>query len=194
MNPIACSKYLCLLIVLLAAVVPPATCAEKLNSYHNEEFRFSFQYPASWVERPGSVPNLRVKVAAPANTQAAECAVVVKRFPKATSAKQSDIDQIFLVPPTPSEIEEVFSQANNDFKVSKAGTGTLHSHPAHIARVKYKTAENSYASGRVLMTATPGLTWTLSCSGLGGTPAEAEKNYQFWEGKINNLVSSFKFM
>jgi hypothetical protein len=60
--------------------------------------------------------------------------------------------------------------------------------------VHYKTAENTYASGRVLMAATPGLTSTISYSGLRGTPAEAEKNYQFWEGKINNLESSFKFM
>jgi hypothetical protein len=188
-----CSKYLCLLILLLAAWVPSVICAEKLNTYNNDEFRFSFQYPSSWVNGQASASNLRAKVAAPTNTPAAECAVVIKRYPKAASAKQSDIDQVFIASPTPAELEEVLSHAESAVTVSKASAGILHSRPAHRARVQYKTGETAYASGLVIMTATPGLTWTLSCSGLGDTPAEAENNFRFWEESINHLVSSFTF-
>ena len=193
MNHIVCLKYLGFLILFLAFVTPPARCAEKLNSYSNKEFGFSFQYPASWITSPASMPNLRVKVMSPANSPAAECAVFVKRYPNATSAKQRDIDQVFIVPPTPAELEEVLGQWDSAVKVLKADADILHSRPAHRARVQYKTGKNTYTAGRVVMTATPGLIWTLSCSGQGGTTAEAEKSFQFWEGKINTLVSSFKF-
>jgi hypothetical protein len=186
-------KCLSLLILSLTAVVPSSPCAEKQTSYSNQEFRFSFKYPASWIINPSSEADIRVKVAAPSNSLAAECAMVIKRHPRATSAKQSDIDEIFLVPPTTSELEEVLRQRDGAVKVSKASAGSLHSRPAHFARVQYNTGKDAYASGRVVMTATPGLTWALSCSGLGRTPNEAEKSFQLWEKDMNNLVSSFKF-
>jgi hypothetical protein len=189
------SNYLCLFILIFLAALAPrsATCAEKMKSYHNEEFNFGFQYPSSWVNGQASIPDLHGKVAAPANTPAAECAVVIKRYPKAASARQSDIDQVFIEQPTTAELEEVLSHGESAVTVSKAGVGSLHSRPAHRARVQYKTGETAYASGFVIMTATPGLTWTLSCSGLGDTPADAEKNFRFWEKSINHLVSSFTF-
>lgn len=193
MNGRTCSKYIGLVLLLWAAWAPAAPGAEKRNTYRNQEFHFSFQYPAAWVINSTASGNLRVKVAAPADAPPAECAMVIKRYPKAVSAKQSDIDQIFMTPPSPSELEEVLNQGNGGIKVSKATTETLDARPAHGARVHYKTGQNAYASGRVIMTATPGLTWTLSCSGLGATPAEAEQNFRFWEGKIHSLVSSFTF-
>ena len=49
------------------------------------------------------------------------------------------------------------------------------------------------AYGRVVMTATPGLTWTISCSGQGTTAEEAERNFAFWGLEIDALVASFRF-
>ncbi len=161
--------------------------------YSNQEFGFSFAYPETWTVRPGSMPNMRVKVADRAEQPAAECALVAKRFPKAVGAKQSEIDQIFTTPPTTAELEEVLGEGGNTIKVTKASVGHLHKRPAHVGRVHYKIGANAYASGQVVMTATPGLTWTLSCSGLGDTPANAEKNFHLWESAINKLIASFTF-
>ena len=163
------------------------------TTYSNQEFGFSFAYPETWTVRPGTMPNMRVKVADRAEQPAAECALIVKRFPKAANAKQSDIDQIFSTPPTMGELEEVLGEGGDAIKVTRATVGSLHKRPAHIGRVHYKIGTNAYASGQVVMTATPGLTWTLSCSGLGDTPANAEKNYHLWESAIDKLIASFAF-
>ena len=50
------------------------------------------------------------------------------------------------------------------------------------------------AYGRVVLTATPGLTWTISCNGKGATPAEAEKNFAFWTQEIDAIIASFRFL
>jgi hypothetical protein len=163
------------------------------NSYSNQEFGFSFTYPEAWIIRPGTMPNMRVKVADRAEQPVAECALIAKRFPKAVSAKQAEIDQIFTTPPTTAELEEVLGEGGNAVKVTKASVGSLHKRPAHVGRVHYKIDTNAYASGQVVMTATPGLTWTLSCSGLGDTPATAEKNFHLWESAIDKLIASFTF-
>jgi hypothetical protein len=178
-----------------SAETQQATSADKAggSSYSNQEFGFSFTYPEAWIIRPGTMPNMRVKVADRAEQPAAECALIAKRFPKAVSAKQAEIDQIFTTPPTTAELEEVLGEGGNAVKVTKASVGSLHKRPAHVGRVYYKVGTNAYASGQVVMTATPGLTWTLSCSGLGDTPANAEKNYHLWESAIDNLIASFTF-
>lgn len=163
------------------------------NSYSNQEFGFSFTYPETWIIRPGAMPNMRVKVADRAEQPAAECALIAKRFPKAVTAKQTEIDQIFTTPPTTAELEEVLGEGGNAVKVTKASVGSLHKRPAHVGRVHYKIGTNAYASGQVVMTATPGVTWTLSCSGLGDTPANAEKNFHLWESAIDQLIASFTF-
>jgi len=163
------------------------------SRYSNEEFGFTFSYPESWVVLPGAIPEIQVRVANQEERPVAECALIVKRFPKAENAKQRDIDQIFSTPPTTAELEEVLGEGGNAVKVTSARSGRLHKRPAHIGRVHYKIDTDAYASGLVVMTATPGLTWTLSCSGLGETPAVAEKNFQFWQNAVNTLVTSFTF-
>ncbi len=51
----------------------------------------------------------------------------------------------------------------------------------------------AWAYGRVVLTATPGLTWTISCSGQGTTNEEAERNFAFWGLEIDALIDSFRF-
>lgn len=43
------------------------------------------------------------------------------------------------------------------------------------------------------MTATPGITWSVSCYGLGSQPESAEKSFKHWDGQINTLFSSLRF-
>lgn len=170
--------------------------AENLPTYANQEFGFSFQYPAQWVVSPPCTPNSRAKVVSPVNTPHAECAVIVQRYPQATDVSQRNIDQLFSEAPSSSEFRSALSQSHNDVEIVAVSIGTLHSRPAHLARVRYSVGTRSasaFVSGRMVMTATPGLTWTLSCGGQGNTLADAERSFQYWQLEINRIVSSFRF-
>ncbi len=179
-------------LLVLAVTAGHASAAEQLNTFTDPEFRFSFQYPASWSTAPTPVADMRVKVVAPDRTPAAECSVFVKRHPKATHAKQSEIDEIFQEVPTTAELEEVLGDDKGMVKVTGAGNGKLHNRPAHMATFHYR-GEHGYASGQVAMTATPGITWSISCYGLGDQPEAADKHFKHWEGQIKSLFSSFRF-
>jgi hypothetical protein len=190
------TKYLWIFILLLAVTCPLTACAKNPREYTNPEFGFSLQYPESWVVGTSLVPNSRLKVETPDKSQHAECVVIVKSYPNAVSAKQSDIDQIFQEEPTLAELKDILSQSANDVEVLTVSSGKLHSRPAHLARVRYNVGsptDKTFVSGRVLLTATPGLTWTLSCGGQGKTAAEAEKSFQFWRHEIDKTIASYKF-
>ena len=193
MKPVTLLKILSVHMIAAAMLASAAMGAEKLTTYSNKEFGFSFQYPAAWTLSPSSLPNLRAKVVAPANGPLAECAVVVKRYPNAASAKQSDIDQIFIEPPTAAELEEVLSQGGEVVKVSKASAGRLHARPAHFAQFHYRKNGDVYVFGQTALTATPGLTWSVSCSAQGDDPQKADKNLHYWQSRIDALIGSFQF-
>lgn len=193
MKPLTLFKYIAFQAVAGALLASSIMCAEKPNTYSNKEFGFSFQYPASWTVSPSPMPNLRARVVAPANGPAAECAVVVKRYPKAATAKQSDIDQIFMESPTAAELEEVLSQGGEAVKVAAASSGRLQSRPAHFARFRFRKGGDAYVSGQAALTATPGLTWSVACSAQGNDPAKADKNFQYWQSSVNALMGSFQF-
>jgi len=46
---------------------------------------------------------------------------------------------------------------------------------------------------QVAITATPGLTWSVSCSGRGENAEAAEKNFQHWQKSIEAVMASFRF-
>jgi hypothetical protein len=184
---------LCLFVSVLALWTDTASAAEKTARYNNDQFGFSFQYPASWIFAHTPLRDMRVKVVAPGSSPAAECAVIVKEYPNAVKAKQSEIDQIFLEPPTVEELQEVLGQEGEQLKVIKASTGMLDKRPTHVARYRLHLGLSEDLSGQVAMTATPGLTWSVTCSGRGVNPEQAEKNYQAWQQAMQALLASFRF-
>lgn len=190
---ISCTQRLVLSLVVLLLLAPLAPAAEKAARYSNEEFGFSFQYPASWKFAHTDVRNMRVKIAAPEFGPAAECSVIVKQYPHAVKAKQSEIDAIFQEPPTVAELKEVLSQGGDKVTVTKATTGKLDTRPTHVARYHLPLGFDQALSGQVAITATPGLTWSVSCSGRGENVEVAEKNYQHWQKSIEAVMASFRF-
>ncbi len=184
---------LCLCLLLLLMWSGTGVAAGKTSRYSNSQFNFSFQYPASWYFAHAAVRDMRVKIVAPEKGPAGECVVTVKEYPKAAKANQSEIDEIFLSPPTVPELQELLGQEGEQLRVTAALTGKLDQRPAHVARYQMQLDFDEYLSGKVVMTATPGLTWSVSCSGRGETQAQAEKNYQSWQPAIESLLSSFKF-
>jgi len=204
-------KYLWITLLHLATLAPLTACANNPAStatttpktttvrqptYVNQEFGFSLHSPQTWSVGPSPAANARVRLAAPAKALAAECVVTVKRYPKAVSAQQSDIDQVFLEAPAAAEIKEILSQSVAEVEVLAASSGKLDTRPAHLARVRYTVGQapaKTFVTGRVVMTATPGLTWTLSCGGQGSNAAEADKSFAFWQAEINSLIAAFRF-
>lgn len=90
------------------------------------------------------------------------------------------------------EVEEMLRDGKGVVKVTKGATGKLHVHPAHTATFHYQ-GEHGYASGQVAITATPEMTWSVSCYGQENKPEEAEKNFKHSESQIKTFFSSFRF-
>ena len=184
-------------LLLLATAFPAPARVIELQRYEDRAFHFALQYPANWQLSPVTDGDLRAQVRAPDGGPTAQCSVIVKQFPNAAEAKQADIDQVFLAPPTAAEIREMLGAEVPELEVLTVTTTTLHTRPAHQAALRYSLPAlvgTLPAYGRVVLTATPGLTWTISCNGKGATPAEAEKNFAFWSQEIDALIASFRFV
>ncbi len=180
----------------LLLATPHDAFADALQTVTNKEFGFTFQYPNSWVIQPAGTPNSRAKVVSPRGSPHAECAVIVQRYPQLSSLKQGDIDQLFAKSPSASEVKQALSQGYGDVTVLAVSVGSLQSRPAHMTRARYSVGTESgkmFSSGRMVSTATPGLTWTITCGAVGRSPDEAEKGYQHWQTAINSIIFSFRF-
>lgn len=160
--------------------------------YRNGSFNFTFRYPANWIAMPSKVTNTRVQVASPVKSPTAECSVIIKEYPKAVKARQADIDAIFTDQPDSRELEQVLGGEGENVTVTRAVTGKLGARPAHYARYRAQLGGSAYLSGEVAMTATPGLTWSVACNGLGSTPEKADKNFRAWQQSIEALYKSFR--
>nr|WP_320010446.1 hypothetical protein [uncultured Desulfobulbus sp.] len=181
------------IMLLLVGVLGPDTvrAAKKTGQYTNEQFGFSFRYPASWIFAHSPQRDMRVRIVAPEGEPDAECAVVVKEYPAAAHARQEEIDEVFTATPTVEELQEVLGQSEDHLEVLAAAKGRLQQRPTHVATYRLRQGLDEYLYGEVSMTATPGLTWSLSCRGLGASQAQAKKNFQYWAAAIQALYASF---
>ena len=182
----------------LGLVVSCEAFAEGLRTLTNQELGFTFQYPESWAVQPPSTPNSRAKVISPQSTPHAECAVIVQKYPQLSSLTQGEIDQAFAQKkPSASEFKAgLLSAGYNDVVIAAVSVGVLRSRPAHLVRTQYSVGTpvgKMFVSGRMVSTATPGLTWTITCGGQGRSLDEAEKSYQHWQTVIDNIIFSFQF-
>jgi hypothetical protein len=171
--------------------------AAALKDYANHEFAFAFRYPASWIPAALQTPDSRVRFRSQSGMAAAECAVIVIRRPDIDNADQSSINAVFSELPSAAELKGALSQTFQAPEVIDAKVGVLGALPAHDVRVTYSGRSGTstvFVSGRLVTTATPGHIWTLSCGGVGLTPAVAEQAYEFWEVEIERLITSFRFL
>lgn len=169
----------------------------ELQDYANQEFAFALRYPASWISATPQSPNSRARFMSRAGTAVAECAVIVIRRPDIDNADQASINAVFRELPSAAELKGSLAQLFQAPEVINAKIGALGPLPAYDARVTYSAVSGTstvFASGRVVTTASPGYIWTLSCGGVGLTPAAAEQAYSHWENEINQFITSFKFL
>ena len=142
-------------LLLLATAVPAPARVIELQRHENREFHFAFQYPASWQLSPVTGGDLRARVSAPEGGPTAQCSVIVKQFPNAAEARQAEIDQVFLAPPTAAEIREMLGAEIPELEVLSVATTTLHTRPAHQAALRYPLPAlvgTLPAYGRVVLT------------------------------------------
>jgi hypothetical protein len=173
-----------------------AAAAENLRTFENGEFKFSFQYPASWGALTSADKTVTARIVSAPRTPTAECIVVVERNAGFLHFTQDTLDQIIVRTAgryaEPGHPTEGLADGPGDL----ATVGALGPRPAQITRVRGKIATGTvalYVSGRRAFTATPGLAWTVTCSGQGATTLEAESSYLHWRDVTNRVMSSFRF-
>ena len=186
-----CSLLGILLLLIGVLGADNARAAKKTAQYSNEQFGFSFRYPTSWTFAHSSQRDMRVRLVTTEGEPDAECAVVVKEYPAAVHARQEEIDEVFTATPTVEELQEVLGQGEDHLEVLAAAKGRLHKRPTHVATYRLCQRFDEYLYGEVSMTATPGLTWSVSCRGLGASQTQAKKNFQYWSAAIQELYASF---
>jgi hypothetical protein len=189
---------------VVAAPAQPAPLADQgvrpaaaLREYANTEFNFAFQHPASWIPAAPQTPNSRVRFISPSGTASAECALVLIRHLNIDNVDQASIDAVFSELPSATELKGALSQTLQAPEVIEAKVGALGSLPAYDVRVTFSAGSGTslgFASGRIVTAGSPGYIWTLSCGGSGATPAAAEQAYKSWEGEIDQVIRSFRFL
>lgn len=157
---------------------------------------FTVVSPISWVQQPTTTGNSRIKLTAPSGTPAAECAVIVKDFPGLRGEPQSTFDQKMAEPPNASEMAAQLSSRYNNVKVISTGVASVSGYPAQLSNILFSVGTPSgelWAKGILVTTATtPGLVWTIGCSALGWSPAEAQKGYSYWQSEIMRFPTNIK--
>lgn len=177
-------------------LIVPLAYAEDHQVYSNKEYRFSFKFPASWNTQAPTTPNTKAKVVSPSLAFTAECAVTVKTVSQLSERSQAELDQLLLqTPPDKEQYLATLMQGFSDVSVIAVSQGHLGSRIAHLVRARYSVRSESareFVSVRMAKAFSPGASWGLTCGGLGKTPAEAEKAFEYWQAAINNVFTTFR--
>lgn len=159
---------------------------------------FTVVPPHSWVQQPTTTGNSRVKFAAPPGTPSAECAVIVKEFPGLRNMSQSMFDQQMAESPDVDKTASQLSSRVNNVRVFATGVASVSGHPAQLINFRYSigspAGEMWFRGITVTAGTTPGIVWTISCGGQGGTADEAQKGYSYWQLEINRFTTNVKIL
>lgn len=182
-------------IVISILIFPNFTIAQSIK-INNIPRPFTAVPPTSWVQQPVSTGNSRLKLAAPSNTPAAECAVIVTEFQALKGVPQSAFDQGMIEEPNPNEMAAQLSTSYNNVKVFSAGKSNISGYPAQIFNVQYSIGTPNgelWTRGIMVTTATtPGLMWVVGCGGLGYSPEESQRSYSYWQLDITKFPTNIK--
>lgn len=174
---------------------PNQLFAETVN-VKNSPLPFTVVAPTSWVQKPTTTGNSRIKFASPSGTPAAECAVIVQEYPVAKDIPQSTLDKGMLEGLDTSEISAQLSSIYNNVKIFSVGVANFSGHPAQLVNLQYSvgtpTGEVWTRGITVTAATTPGLIWIVSCGALGKSAAEAQKGYSYWQSEIVKFPTNIK--
>ena len=165
-------------------------------SVKNSPRPFSIVPPTSWVQKPTSTGNSRIKFVAPSGTPYAECAVIVQEYPSAKNISQSTLDKGMVEGLTISEMTEQLSAMFNNVKIYSVAMANISGHPAQLANCQYSIGTPSgevWVRGIYITTATtPGLIWIICCGAIGKDANEAQKGYSYWQLEILKFPTNIK--
>lgn len=159
---------------------------------------FSAVVPKYWVNGEIVSGNTRLSLVAPTGTPTAECSVVVLELPGMKKQSQSEINQIMLENPSPSEMAAQLSHQYNNVKVTSAVKTFISGYPAYLFNLQYSVGTPSgemWTKGTVYtFGTTPGLVWSISCGATGRNINEAIKGFSYWQSEINLFPTNVKII
>lgn len=159
---------------------------------------FSVVPPTSWIQRPTSTGNSRVKFVAPPGTPVAECAVIVKEIPSLRNQPQSSLDQQMSYPVDLKETASQMSARFNNVQIFETGFATISGHPSQLINLQYTIGTPSgeiwFRGTTITAATTPGLIWTITCGATGRTTDEAQKGYSYWQSEMFRFSTNVKIL
>ncbi len=149
---------------------------------------FTAKIPERWVRLPPDSGNSRLKLMSPDGTPLVECSVIVKTmlgFPKVSQAK---LNEYLIGEPDIDGMTKNLSVNFNNVRILSASHVTLSNIPAQIFSIQYSIGSpmgTLWTKGTMITTLTvPDVSMTVGCFGIGRTPIEAEKAFDYWQGEI----------
>ncbi len=165
---------------------------------NNSPRPFSVVPPTSWIQRPTSTGNSRVKFVAPPGTPSAECAVIVKELPIIKNQPQSFLDQQMSSRLDPKVMASQMSARFNNVQVFKTCVATISGHPSQLINFQYSIGTPSgeiwFRGTTITAATTPGLIWTITCGATGRTTDEAQKGYSYWQLEMFRFSTNVKIL
>ncbi|MEW6428331.1 MAG: hypothetical protein AB1568_09885 [Thermodesulfobacteriota bacterium] len=175
-----------------------AVYAEETIVVDNLPIPFSVKPPESWRQIQTTTGNSRVRFSSPSGTPTAECAVIVKEISILKNFSQDELDSVTLESSDPSLLSNQLSSGYNNIQILGTGSGSVSGHLAIVVRYTGSTGTPDgelWTYGIITTTkTTPGLSWTISCGGLGFTQEEAKKCFSYWQSEMVNFSTHLKIL
>ena len=137
----------------------------------NSPRAFSVATPTSWLLRPVSTGNSRIKFSSPSGTPSAECSVISKEFAGLSGLPQEYFDSIILKQTSAAERTDQLAARYNNVRVWGVAFTSVSGFPGHS-----------------------GLVWTIGCGGSGRTLDEANRSFSFWQNEISVFATNIRIL
>ena len=164
----------------------------------NSPRAFSVATPTSWLLRPVSTGNSRIKFSSPSGTPSAECSVISKEFAGLSGLPQEYFDSIILKQTSAAERTDQLAARYNNVRVWGVGFTSVSGFPGQSYNVSFSVGTPSgevwYRAYYVESATVPGLVWTIGCGGSGRTLDEANRSFSFWQNEISVFATNIRIL
>jgi hypothetical protein len=190
------TSAICLRVLILIAPFFSLGASAEVARITESPRPFLVSPPAQWVVLQPTRQSTRARYASPAGSPSAECAVTVKEYAGLAQQSQNQLDQSMMALPSSKELTSQFSAQYNNVRIFSIGHKWVSGFAGQIFNYQHSvgtTTGELWSRGISLTFATtPGFVWVVGCGGTGFSPADAERNYSYWQSDILNFLSSIR--
>jgi hypothetical protein len=123
--------------------------------------------------------------------------MVVRYIPEFSRYTQAELDrEVNAVGWSMQDWKEMISEKFPDVRIFETRKIKVDNQPAQLAVAmnSYETIRAKlYGKNMFFYRITPGLAWHFTAGASGGTPREAEQNFEYWKPTFLRIISSFVF-